>query len=77
MTRKYGGGLCFSNPYGFVGTGLGLVISKKLCVAMGGDLWMDSKENEGSTFSFTIEVSPAEPRDSIPYVIATSFLPTL
>jgi CheY-like chemotaxis protein len=41
-TRKYGG------------TGLGLAITKKLVELQGGKLKVESKENEGSTFSFTL-----------------------
>ncbi|MFN7921665.1 MAG: ATP-binding protein [Bryobacteraceae bacterium] len=38
----------------FGGTGLGLVISKRLCELMGGRMWADSREGEGSRFLFTI-----------------------
>ncbi|MFZ2960425.1 MAG: response regulator [Candidatus Ozemobacteraceae bacterium] len=37
----------------FGGTGLGLIISKKLSILMGGDLTVSSIENQGSTFSFS------------------------
>ena len=37
------------------GTGLGLYLSKAIVNAHGGQIWVQSKENEGSTFGFTIQ----------------------
>lgn len=36
------------------GTGLGLYLSKSIVDAHGGQIWVSSKANEGSTFSFTV-----------------------
>lgn len=38
------------------GTGLGLAIVKHLVRAQGGEVWVDSEINKGSTFSFTLPV---------------------
>lgn len=47
-TRKHGG------------AGLGLAISKKIVSLMGGYICVDSIENQGSTFAFTVELSKSE-----------------
>jgi|GEM_PF-643948 len=45
----------------FGGTGLGLSISSRLIMLMGGRIWLESRQREGSTFHFTLPCEPMAP----------------
>jgi signal transduction histidine kinase len=40
------------------GTGLGLFIAHGLVSAMGGRMWVDSREGAGSSFAFELPLAP-------------------
>ncbi len=42
------------------GVGLGLAIAKDIVMAHGGEIWVDSEEGKGTTFTFTFPISRKE-----------------
>jgi PAS domain S-box-containing protein len=52
----------YSRSRKYSGSGLGLAISKGFVELLGGNMWVESKINEGSVFHFTVPFTPSEKR---------------
>lgn len=65
----------FSHQFG--GTGLGLSISRSLVELLGGKLWLESKENGGSTFYFSIPCCETQEPNVKQNATIQSHLPSL
>jgi signal transduction histidine kinase len=44
-------------PYDYGGMGVGLYLAKELIKRQGGRIWFESREGEGSVFSFTVPLA--------------------
>ena len=55
--RKFYRGADAEARVGAGGTGLGLFIARGLVTAMGGRIWVESREGEGSTFAFELPLA--------------------
>jgi light-regulated signal transduction histidine kinase (bacteriophytochrome) len=54
-----------NNREKYTGSGMGLAICKKILARYGGEIWIQSEENKGSTFYFTLPVTSAVNSNSL------------
>jgi len=60
-----------SRQYG--GAGLGLAICKRIIDLMGGKIWVESREGEGSTFGFTLQMDVIERKNKASTLLGCNF----
>jgi signal transduction histidine kinase len=63
--RKFYRGADAELRTGAGGTGLGLFIARGLVTAMGGRIWVSSREGEGSRFAFELPAAAASERRAV------------
>ena len=56
------------------GTGLGLAVTRNLVQLHGGEIWVESQEGEGSSFTFTLDISREISTDPPPLALQDSRL---
>ena len=47
---------CRPGTMGEPSSGLGLILCKEFVTIMGGEIWIESKENSGSNFTFSLPI---------------------